>query len=613
MLNIIPDDADSFQTEGEKRFYLFLREATRASTKYLSWYAPDISGREPDFILFSKDVGLVVLEVKDWSLDQIVTADGHSFLLNIGGKQEQRKNPLFQAREYFTLIMSKIKADGRLLSTDPQFYGKPRIPVTYGVAFPNINKHEFLEKGLDPIIPARKVFFADDIHPLSEICSDSSGHTFSETLKWMFPPIFNFTATNRDIQILRHIIFPVVRIEVPSRGGVENLQMEKKQLQQLDHNQECVARKMGSGLHVVTGPSGCGKTLVLIHRAAMLLMHDARVNRILFVCFNITLANYIQRMLANKRIPLGSSGVDVIPFYPLCAKIVGEKVPNEGQDGDYYDLVVQEALESARDQEVKYDAILVDEGQDFSADMINVLRSLLSPGSTNMMIAMDAGQCLYHGKGGWLNSLASKECKIHDLKWAYRNSLHIGELAARFRQKSTNAHDSEKEALSSVEIVSFKGGTPSMPRKKDIEGILKYTIKTVSNWLDQGYPASEIAVLYTTSRAKTLHSIDVPGTLIEEFTKAGILSQWTSRDANTKENYDITTEKVTISTIHSVKGLDYACVVLLGVDLLDTTRVSKEHADNLVYVAMTRARMELVIPWVEKTRVVESLINALKN
>ena len=40
----------------------------------------------------------------------------------------------------------------------------------------------------------------------------------------------------------------------------------------------------------------------------------------------------------------------------------------------------------------------------------------------------------------------------------------------------------------------------------------------------------------------------------------GIMSQWVSEDYRAKRAYDITTDKVSVSTIHSAKGLDYACV-----------------------------------------------------
>jgi len=50
--------------------------------------------------------------------------------------------------------------------------------------------------------------------------------------------------------------------------------------------------------------------------------------------------------------------------------------------------------------------------------------------------------------------------------------------------------------------------------------------------------------------------------------KQGILSQWMSESYRSKRAYDITTNRVTISTIHSAKGLDFSMVFLLGLDHL---------------------------------------------
>lgn len=53
---------------------------------------------------------------------------------------------------------------------------------------------------------------------------------------------------------------------------------------------------------------------------------------------------------------------------------------------------------------------------------------------------------------------------------------------------------------------------------------------------------------------------------------------------------------VTISTIHSVKGFDFSCVFLLGLDFLESKGSTEEQINSLVYMGMTRARYQLYIP-----------------
>jgi len=131
---MIPDDIQTFTTPGEGVFYRFLQSCAKPDDRYTAWYLPDILGREPDFLLYAPDAGLVILEVKDWALDQIIAADPQFFTLYMEGKEERRKNPLQQIREYFGQVMDKIKEDGYLVSKDSRSYGQVKVTVNSGCA-----------------------------------------------------------------------------------------------------------------------------------------------------------------------------------------------------------------------------------------------------------------------------------------------------------------------------------------------------------------------------------------------------------------------------------------------------------------------------------------------
>lgn len=100
MATMIPEKVETFKTEGEMRFYRFLDWVAKPDKSYIVWYTSDIRGKEPDFILYSDSVGLIIFEVKDWSVDQILEADPHQFVLQMGNKESSRKNPLLQASDY---------------------------------------------------------------------------------------------------------------------------------------------------------------------------------------------------------------------------------------------------------------------------------------------------------------------------------------------------------------------------------------------------------------------------------------------------------------------------------------------------------------------------------
>ncbi|OPY06014.1 MAG: DNA-dependent helicase II [Syntrophaceae bacterium PtaB.Bin038] len=613
MATMIPSDVDQFTTDGERQFYRFLERVARPDSRYLSWYLPDIRGKEPDFLLFSDEVGLVIFEVKDWALGQIREADPQYFVLDMGGKTEKRRNPFLQAREYFAEVMNRIKEDGFLLSSDPRFQGKVKIPVNCGVVFPNINKYEYREKGLDRVIDPEKIFFCDDLHPQSDHWADPSGRCFLDALKKMFVPQFSFRVTGKDLERLKALLFPVVRIELPARGAAEKREEDRRRLRVLDHNQEALARKIEGGHRIVTGPSGCGKTLVLVHRAALLTRYNPEIKNILFVCYNITLVNYIKRLLSDKKVPLGEGGVEVMHFFELCAKILNEKVQYEKADPAYYDTVVQLALDKAQASNMKYDAILIDEGQDFSDEMFRTVISLLNKKTDNLMIALDDNQNIYRGGQAWKNLGIRAQGRVHRLNCVYRNTIEIARFAARFM--SEGGSETEKPDTKQAELFpdyfDYHGPKPEITQLPDTKAIVDYVATKIKTLTDEGMPLSEIAVLYTVREPYENEKEPLPRLIGHALEKKGILSSWISEDYKAKKSYDITTNRTTISTIQSAKGLDYACVFLLGLDSPKVEGWEPEVAKNLTYVAITRAREELAIPWLRKSHLIERIEKSL--
>jgi superfamily I DNA/RNA helicase len=88
--------------------------------------------------------------------------------------------------------------------------------------------------------------------------------------------------------------------------------------------------------------------------------------------------------------------------------------------------------------------------------------------------------------------------------------------------------------------------------------------------------------------------IDLPLSIQAVLDSAGVLWRWASQDSRSKTDYDIAADSVTISTMHSVKGLDFACVFLVGFDFLEpSTHWTDAQMASLAYVAITRARTRL--------------------
>jgi hypothetical protein len=582
MATMIPKDIEEFKTDGERRFYRFLESVAKPDHEFTTWYLPDVEGREPDFILFGSEVGLLIFEVKDWVLDQIVEANPHTFTLEVGERHEPRKNPLQQAREYLESLMDHLREDGRLVSRDPQHQGKPKIPIGMGVVFPNITRHEYRRRKLDAVIDPGKVFFWDDLDAASDIACDASGHCFRKTLLEMFPPLFRFSLTGPEYHHLKQLLFPIVRIQQPERKTCVLDLTERCTV--LDDEQEAVARRCCDGHHLVLGPSGSGKTLVLVQKAAFLKRYNPAIRSVLFLCYNVSLVNYIKRLLAEKGVSLGPGGVEVYHFFELCAKILGEEIHYEKEEADYY--------------------VLVDEGQDFTGEMQAVVRAVISPQTENVTVALDEGQNIYRGDLLWGKGAGAITVRIDRLSAVYRNTCEIREFACRF--------SGETPPASGTLYCETHGPQPELKRLTDLDKIADYIAELIKALHAQGdYPLSEMAVIYTRKSSRDERRISIPELLSRALDARGLMSTWMAEDYRSKRSYDITTESVTLSTIHSAKGLDYACVFLVGLDELEPDGWSERQVRNLVYVGITRARHRLFIPYVTETEIISDLSRCL--
>ena len=612
MATMIPSDIQTFTTPGERTFYHFLQTYAKPDDRYIAWYQPDIAGHEPDFILYAQDVGLIIFEVKDWALDKIIAADPQFFTLYIEGKEELRKNPLQQIRDYFGSVMDKIKKDGHLVSKNARTYGQVKVTVNSGIVFRNINKHEYEQKGLHLVIPSERIFFWDDLHPQSPICEDITGHCFREALARMLTVKPRFSITGKELNHLRQLIFPMVRINLPDRDSQNKRSDTARRMKLLDHHQESIARKYDGGHRIFTGPSGSGKTIILVSRAAILKQYNPAIRNILFLCYNITLVNYIRRLLADKHVPLGENGVEVCHFFQLCANITGEDIPYEKADSEYYDMIIQETLGKLSSCNIQYDAILVDEGQDFSDEMLKIVIALLNPKTDHLAIALDDNQNIYQRHVSWKEVGIHAQGRMHRVSWIYRNTQEIADFAKLIIENKLELQlDAPSQAELFPEIFdAMHGPKPEVRSFNDYETIVSWVADRIRSLNEEeGYPLAEIAVIYTMRSPENDTAIHLPRLLVATMERKGIIHNWISEDYQAKRSYDVTTDSITISTIHSLKGFDYACVFVLGMDwMVPGSRWTEEQIRKLAYVAATRARERLFIPYCCKNEIVKMLL-----
>lgn len=618
MAIMYPDNIEDYEgaTEGEKRVFRFLKEAARPDNEFTCWHEPPIGsiGKEPDFVLFGKKLGLLVLEVKDWTSRQIVSYNPHQFTIRVSDKKEKKTNPDRQAKGYVIALQKRLSEVPEFISNEPRYRGNLKIPIARMVVFPNIFRDKYAKSGFKWLITSERILFKDDLDPAGEILCDRTGDKFSRRIREVFP--FPFRGLSQgEIEKLSYVIWPDVQIDLPLRYGVGKAGFQRE-VMALDESQARLALRIGSGHRILKGPPGTGKTLVLIHRCCQLYKYRPGAKRILLVCYNIALVSYLKRLLLEKGMGLGESGIQVFHFFELCSRVLGEKIHYENEDSDYYELIIKETLERVNKGEGRiapFDAILVDEAQDFSNEMLRSVTGLLAPGG-DLVIALDPYQDLYRRRSSWKSLGIKASGKTYYLKNAYRNTSEIFEFTQRFIGETPPAED--QMTLLKGDFARH-GDPPDMRKFVNSEDIEAFLAKDISDIINrEAAKRSEIAVIYDDKvygpSRFTYDNRALPMRILNTLNSCGIPTTWVSQDVRSKEMYDITTDRVSLISIHSSKGLDFDIVYLVGIDHIRTAGDPKDDLISLVYVAMTRARYRLVIPYVEETEIIKRVKGCLQ-
>lgn len=616
MVQMHPDDIEHYEeaTEGEKRVFRFIKEAARPHKDFICWYEPAVgsSGKEPDFIVFGKKLGLLVLEVKDWTSQQIISYNPHQFTILVSGKTEKKTNPDKQAKGYVNTLKDKLSEFPEFLSDHPKYKGNLKIPIGRVVVFPNISRDEYAGSKFKWLMESERTLFKDDLDPAGEILCDTSGRKFQGRISKVFP--FRFQGiTQKEIDRLSFIIWPEAKIDLPPRLGSGKDRFQREVLA-LDEAQARLALRLGSGHQIIKGPPGSGKTLVLAHRCCHLSRYT-QIKRILLACYNIALVGYLKRLIQEKGLGIGSDGIEVCYFYELCARIMGEAVHYENEDSEYYDLVTREALESilkGKSSVDPFDAILVDEGQDFDGEMLKILLGLLRPGG-DLVISLDSFQDLYRRRSSWKSLGIKASGRTRHLRKVYRNTVEIFGFTQRFIGKTPRI---EKQLALLAHDFAFHGDLPELRRFRNMEEIEAFLTNDLKKNIEvESYKRSEITVIYDDKvYGPSKFAYDnraLPMRIIKKLETFGIPAAWVSQDVRSKEMYDITTDRVSLVSIHSSKGLDFDLVYLVGIDHIHTTKATRDALISLVYVALTRAKYRLVIPYVEETSIIKRMKECL--
>jgi len=105
-------------TPGERRFARRLE--THLEDDYFCWHDVPVGEkrRYPDFVILHPSRGLLVLEVKDWKIDDLKKFDTLQIEHHFGGKLTKSANPIEQARQCMIQLVNRMNSDPQLIESE---------------------------------------------------------------------------------------------------------------------------------------------------------------------------------------------------------------------------------------------------------------------------------------------------------------------------------------------------------------------------------------------------------------------------------------------------------------------------------------------------------------
>lgn len=576
-------------TGGEKRVARRLED--KLEEDYLLWYDVPVgrANAHPDFIVFNPRRGLLVLEVKDWRLDNIKSIDRKSVDLLTSNGLKRKINPLEQARQYAHQVVDILKTDPLLTFSTGRMQGQLFFPWGYGVVLANISRKQFESTNLGEVIEPHRV-----------VCSDEMTETvdpegFQERLWAMFPFNRSVPLSLPQIDRIRWHLFPEIRIAAPTQSGLfddpENEPEIPDIVRVMDLQQEQLARSLGEGHRVIHGVAGSGKTLILGYRAE----HLAQVCKrpILILCYNRTLAKRLERTMDSKRL---ADKVTVHTFHQWCrSQLIAYNVglPEKSVDENAFFAEMVEKLIRAVDVGLvpagQYDGVLIDEGHDFAPQWLKLVAQMVSPETNALLVMYDDAQSIYgrnlRGKFSFKQLGIQAQGRTTILKINYRNTQEVLRLASGIAKDLLLPATADEDGVPLVQPISAgrHGPEPIVIKLPSLREEAEYITNHLKMAHKSGTPWNDMAVIY--------HDYSSVGKdVLSTLRRAGIPVTYHS-DINFSENENT----VKFLTMHSCKGLEFPLVAIPGVGRLGVNEQRKDEEARLLYVAMTRATRELLV------------------
>jgi hypothetical protein len=595
-------------TGGERRFAS--RLVDKLEEDYLCWYDVPIGTRSlhPDFVVLNPRRGLLVLEVKDWKLDTIKSADKASFTLLTNTGQKSEINPIEQARQYAHSVVNLLEKDPQLKRSDEgQYKNRLTFPFGYGVVLANIDRRSFDRTDLGEVIDPGRVICQDEMY------ESVDPEAFQQRLWGMFTVNFKTLLTLPQIDRIRWHLFPEIRIRSEQLSLIEDpgkpmsvADTVPDLIRVMDLQQEQLARNLGEGHRIIHGVAGSGKTLILGYRCERLAPLLAKP--VLVLCFNVTLAAKLKDAVRAKN--LGAK-VNVRNFHAWCRdqlRLYNVALPPNGEK--FHEAVVDyviAAVEKGQIPKAQYGAVMIDEGHDFRPEWLKLVAQMVDPETNSLLVLYDDAQSIYESgskrKFNFSSIGIQAKGRTTILRVNYRNTTEVLSVAYEFAKEFIEPADAEEDNVPLIQPQSGgrRGPMPVLNQLQNLTQEGEFIAKEFLALNKEGYPWREMAVLY---RVGFMGEQVVRG-----LRAASIPVEWVGEGGG-KRSFSPSEDSVKVMTLHMSKGLEFPAVAIAGLGFMPYKDWDPREEAKLLYVGMTRAMEMLLMTCHKKTDFVERLKSA---
>ena len=602
MAELIPPSIQQLKSvsSGERKVYQLL-EHTFKSENAIIWHEPKALNRYTDFIIWLPEHGLLVIEVKDWSKDRFETLNPDTFTGRFYNKNDYKvvlvKNPESQVRKCMLNILNEFKKSSIFLQNSGPYKGNIKFPITSCVIYTELKQSDADSIGLSlpSISTVHKTIFKNDLRLVAE------NKIFKQKLINAFKDVtFPFAKLSyAEEKFLRYMIFPEIRVNEFTQD--ELFTIKPQEIKALDLSQESIAKNIGDGHRILKGVAGSGKTLVLACRAKYLktIYPDYKI---LVVCYNNSLCNHLRQMFGDDF----NEKIAVLNFHSLVKSVTNTKLfilKNEKQaeyNSRVGNILIDHLEQNKIDQANLYDAILIDEGQDFAQEWIIGLSKLVKAETNNILFCYDPAQNIFNRKKpSWRSvGLQVQGKKPVELLKCYRNTKEILDIAKEFLnpQLLDNLQDSDEydRVLDPDTDECQTGEYPSIYHENDVRNLADLIARKIRQLLKSNMAARDIAVLQVKSAEYDIFVAVLKEKLTAYCPDVELDFIFSSAD---KKALNLQKNSIKIMNVESSKGLEFPHVFFIGLDYMPRLGENRDvdSERKLAYVGMTRAQNKLFI------------------